>query len=760
MTKQGALTVSILIGIIGGAGNAGAKDLASDADAALSFPPASPYIFANTPGNFAENLGWSETAIKEWYTTSQGSRLIPLNWLQALEQKDTGAPFLDKSHMATFGYIESTGPLPLGFTIDKWDEADKYGDYSKPSDHPGLISEEWVGFTCAACHTGQLEHEGTRYIVHGAPAMSDFMAFIDGTLGALTATVKDSTKYSDFETKILGVNATPEMRDELKQRVTQYIEWRTDVQAKNGDIGTDNYGYGRLDAVGHILSKVSLKTGINRTMIDPETGETINIPPNQWKSDAPVSYPHIWNASQQALVQWNGLTSNSPVIKVKNIRTGERIDTDIGALGRNVGEVTGVFADFDVSTKNSGKSYKVKSSANSPNLIHLEQTLSRLPSPKWPFDVANTDTLKHGADLYEQHCQDCHSVVKPDDVKTLWPEMVAEPGNRGKDKIAMSWLHDAGTDIWMACNSDQYGLARKINGKLVDPDQRKEYLGAYQLTKVVTSSIINQLDDVAKNILNDIFGKGGAGKYSADERKMLDDPLFVASIRPDVPNRKIEAALDCFHKSEFGKDNRVTEDYAEKKAAWKKLNFIVKFFSPGRKKKKNEAKELNNKYRLLRYKARPLNGIWATAPYLHNGSVPTLNDLLMPSRHNDPTGLAHHLPLESLDGSGDDRLRSFKTVLDRNTVPETYTGPFRPDCFYVGNLEYDVANAGYKSKAGSRGQSCVKGRSDAAEPYFQFNVVDEDGLVKPGNSNAGHNYPETPLSKDDRKALLAYLKTL
>jgi hypothetical protein len=28
------------------------------------------------------------------------------------------------------------------------------------------------------------------------------------------------------------------------------------------------------------------------------------------------------------------------------------------------------------------------------------------------------------------------------------------------------------------------------------------------------------------------------------------------------------------------------------------------------------------------YKARPLNGIWATAPYLHNGSVPSLAELL------------------------------------------------------------------------------------------------------------------------------------
>src|SRR5262249_17411833 len=31
------------------------------------------------------------------------------------------------------------------------------------------------------------------------------------------------------------------------------------------------------------------------------------------------------------------------------------------------------------------------------------------------------------------------------------------------------------------------------------------------------------------------------------------------------------------------------------------------------------------------YKARPLDGIWATAPYLHNGSVPNLTELLKPA---------------------------------------------------------------------------------------------------------------------------------
>ena len=34
----------------------------------------------------------------------------------------------------------------------------------------------------------------------------------------------------------------------------------------------------------------------------------------------------------------------------------------------------------------------------------------------------------------------------------------------------------------------------------------------------------------------------------------------------------------------------------------------------------------------LGYKARPLNGIWATAPYLHNGSVRNLTELLSPEK--------------------------------------------------------------------------------------------------------------------------------
>ena len=112
----------------------------------------------------------------------------------------------------------------------------------------------------------------------------------------------------------------------------------------------------------------------------------------------------------------------------------------------------------------------------------------------------------------------------------------------------------------------------------------------------------------------------------------------------------------------------------------------------------------------LEYKVRPLNGVWATPPYLHNGSVPNVYALLSP-------------------------------------VSE------RPTTFYLGNREYDPVNLGYVTDPLTNG--------------FEFDTS------KPGNSNKGHEFSKEfdpkkevtgligpYLSPDERKALIEYLKTL
>ena len=122
---------------------------------------------------------------------------------------------------------------------------------------------------------------------------------------------------------------------------------------------------------------------------------------------------------------------------------------------------------------------------------------------------------------------------------------------------------------------------------------------------------------------------------------------------------------------------------------------------------------LNGTDPLLAYKGRPLTGIWATAPYLHNGSVPTLCDLLLP--------------------------------------PDQ-----RPKKFLVGTREFDPKRVGFVTRddAGNLLDTPTGDNS------FVFNTRNAEGRVIDGNSNAGHDYGNAWLTEDERWALVEYLKGL
>lgn len=98
------------------------------------------------------------------------------------------------------------------------------------------------------------------------------------------------------------------------------------------------------------------------------------------------------------------------------------------------------------------------------------------------------------------------------------------------------------------------------------------------------------------------------------------------------------------------------------------------------------------------YANHPLDGIWARAPYLHNGSVPTMRDLLDP--------------------------------------PEE-----RPVRFYRGYDVYDPERLGFVSDVAREGGT----------DYFLFDTT------LPGNGNQGHLYG-THLPPEDKDALVEYMK--
>lgn len=102
------------------------------------------------------------------------------------------------------------------------------------------------------------------------------------------------------------------------------------------------------------------------------------------------------------------------------------------------------------------------------------------------------------------------------------------------------------------------------------------------------------------------------------------------------------------------------------------------------------------------YANHPLDGIWARSPYLHNGSVPTLRDLLEPAAG-------------------------------------------RPVLFHRGSDLFDWTRVGYVSAAPPAGSA----------PTFLFDTR------LPGSSNAGHEGPAygTQLPAADKDAIVEYMKT-
>ncbi len=649
--------------------------------------------------------GWDAAQSLWYYNVTQGSDLLPYDFFMALEQPDSEEPFRAASNMDAYRYLPqkptSSNPdgLPVGIVKDTYE------------------SKAYIGFTCAACHTAQINYEGTGIRIDGGPSAADMVGFLKGLNRALNATRgpddENNAKLDRFVKNVLA-RGNYGSADDVKRDLDNFI-LRLLMYNRINDSETA-YGFARLDAFGrifnrvleHLATRAELKGLLGKLRLTPEEvnqvlpdkkgvltteardaigREAVRVLVEKHKmteeqaideitrmvrenifvpADAPVSYPFLWDIPQHDYVQWNGILGNS----------------GITPLGRNTGEVIGVFATLDwqeTSHWNLGawitgqglqgrESVEFKSSVNVRNLRRVEQQLKNLTSPVWPEDILpalDRKSVARGRVLFDEYCVSCHHHIDR-----------ASPSRR---VVAfMSSVESIKTDPKMADNSvDAKGPSGFVENLYVGAGPGDLLIQpiapvAALLTKATTGVVATPDPDT-------IWGLRWVN-WAYD--------MFSSYI-----NNEIKSSMK---RGDYAPDTTV-DPYASLRA----------------------------------YKGRPLNGIWATAPYLHNGSVPTLYDLLLPKKRK-----------------GDAE------------------GEYRPDRFMVGSREFDPKRVGFVTEGFDGFEFvtiCPGDDNDAEDSEFE--------RACPGNDNGGHEYAagHTPqpggkileaLDQRDRWDLVEYMKSL
>ncbi len=635
--------------------------------------------------------GWAESDSLWFYNTTQGSGLLPYDFFLVLEQKDSTELFRSVANIDKYRYLPqqktffNPDALPVGFVKDTYQ------------------GKDYVGYTCAACHTGQVNYKGKAIRIDGGPSMADMPGFLYAMEAAMVQTQDEPEKRERFVKAVLELGSY----DSEKEVLADLETWTRTIRQYNFVNHSDlEYGYARLDAFGriynrvleHIINKKQARNVLMRVVDDKgnwlltkeqvdlvleDADETIignarfakvierlmstepgypGLAVEQIKyvrdaifntPNAPVSYPFLWDVTHSDYVQWNGIANNAGA----------------GPLGRNAGEVVGVFGILDWEAKEPGFFTSIpalvsgqkrgaieidfKSSIDLVNLERLEDHLKSLKSPVWPEDILGRIDRKKAARgelIYARYCQSCHQIID----RNNWDRLIV---------ARMSSLENIGTDPAMAENSVNY---------LGNPGN---FASTYQ-KETVGTLIAGDPAPVAQILTAATKG-------------------VVAT--PDADKNVIRRTLDWLYV--LG------------------MSFFDNDIKPSVKAGNYDPDTTAKPYRsLLAYKARSLNGIWATAPYLHNGSVPTLYDLLLPVKRKDD--------------------------------PED--GEYRPNEFMVGSREFDPVKVGFVTEGydGFLFKTGKRGNFNTGHEYAAGKTAQLNGEVLPA------------LNYDDRMDLLEFLKTL
>ncbi len=646
---------------------------------------------------------WS-TEDRHWFHhASQGTATfpVPYDWFVALEQPGIrliGRPGLLKDS----DYLERFGFLPSPKTIHTDQATLRHYGYPSSSNAPPIPESEAhlkptpaenfdglpvgfarlvggadpttgkpisdrIGLTCAACHSGSIRYKGTSVRFDGGPAMVDLLKLEEATGLSIFYTLYVPGRFPRFASRVLGPDPDPAEYKQLKNElssIASVLHTQVEIQKK---VYADEplEGFGRLDALNRIGNQVFY--------LDLDLSGLKGFEKNLRKRDAPVSFPPIWSVPWFWWAQYDA-SIEQPLI-------------------RNAGEALGVTALINLSPDAPLEALfrssmalenldRIETMLRGPN--PLEQSPKRfagLKSPKWPAEVFPDDPawkinwarVEKGRAIYAEICVECHRGPVEDPVfdnqfpdKSFWS--ISTKGKWDKESEGK----------WIADGPVFNPVQKDVRGMGTDPAQA-------DVLHSRTVAVPGFLDMQPARDLGQVWGCQGMPAASTDM------PFALAlMIAVDRASRK------------WMDDHKLSE--ADREALWGKRTNCP---NP----------EIQ---KTTHYRARPLNGVWATAPYLHNGSVPSLYWMLRPAAE-------------------------------------------RPTQFCMGLRDFDPQQVGYRVVEGEK-PNCEKGE-------VRFSANNPDGSPIRGNSVLGHSLEGTPgpgkpgvigrkLSEEERYDLIEYLKTL
>jgi hypothetical protein len=614
----------------------------------------------------------SEADRRDFYHLSEGSELVPLAFLFALKRPGTDQSLYDS--LTDFGLLDD----PAFATAPSGSFKPRIGEtVARPCDLGGQVT---LGFNCAACHVGRVELDGWSMIIVGAPSTFDVKGFVGALTDALVPITLNSVAFTEFAWNYGKVQVE---RRALLARAQQ---------AAGEVVGPCKVFNKAIDHDGAKLHASLDKATVAVLLASSNKGAG---PPSAAKQAFAERIDAILAEERAASELAAADPTKAPPLELPVVNEGDlksALGNKIYALGdQDRDKFLSGLEGFDKSTDlKTTKAFRLKSFETLMNirltarslLARLRLAVRELRSHGTPAGPGRVDAFGTAINVIFNRDDE---LIAPVDFPHLW----------GFSKVKrLHW--DGNTDSIVERN---IGQAIGTGAPLIEGNHSMVHLAN-----------LVRLEDIARR---------------------LNPPRWSEDLLGPIDHAKAARGENAYKKADCGRCHGEPEGYVEKSAGeaqtdkGRRLLFAREQLEPEGGIKRERAVVLGNRLKAVkeqamldtpswaglreefermpstwqassRYTARTLAGIWASAPYLHNGSVRSLRELLLPPEK-------------------------------RSQEP-----------FCRGVREYDLEAVGFRTDV------------DCA---FKLDPTKE------GNSNAGHDYT-LALSNAERDELLEYLKTL